>query len=59
MEGTGKPEMIMCCFFYTSFFLEEMNGVAQRLLTIRFPLWIAFATLMYLEWTKLAIAEMR
>ncbi|TVZ15349.1 K(+)-stimulated pyrophosphate-energized sodium pump [Maribacter sp. MAR_2009_72] len=55
MEGTGKPEYDKCVAISTQASLKEM--ILPGLLTIGFPLVIAFAPLLF-GMNKLAIAEM-
>ena len=55
MEGTGKPEYDKCVAISTQASLKEM--MLPGLLTIGFPLLIAFAPLLF-GMNKLAIAEM-
>lgn len=55
MEGTGKPEYDKCVAISTQASLKEM--MLPGLLTIGFPLVIAFAPLLF-GMNKLAIAEM-
>jgi len=55
MEGTGKPEYDKCVAISTQASLKEM--VLPGLLTIGFPLIIAFAPLLF-GMNKMAIAEM-
>ncbi|MEH6620552.1 sodium-translocating pyrophosphatase [Maribacter arcticus] len=55
MEGTGKPEYDKCVAISTQASLREM--MLPGLLTIGFPLLIAFAPLLF-GMNKLAIAEM-